>query len=320
MVSSHCLQSHPEWERDHEHPVADRIDLFCRAGQETGGGASRLSGSRLRRRRHATSSGGTAAGGPTPGGGFPGPARRRSPSGRLRRCARRTPGDGPNWPRRSSAIAATKRTTPSRSCNDQGSPARWAGWGITRCWRCSASGGFGIVLKAFDEMLHRVVAVKVMAPHLAATSPRPQAIPARGAVAAAVRHANVVAIYAVESSRSPTGHGVHRRRTVQQRLDASGPLDAAEVLRIGRQIADGLAAAHAMGLIHRDIKPSNILLEGGADHVKITDFGLARAAGTPASPSRGLIAGTPMYMAPSRHSGRRSTSGPTCSAWAACST
>ena len=92
--------------------------------------------------------------------------------------------------------------------------------------------------------------------------------------------------------------------TLQQRLDRTGPLDVAEVLRIGRQIAEGLAAAHATDLIHRDIKPANILLEGGPQQrVKITDFGLARAADDASISQSGIIAGTPMYMAPEQAQG-----------------
>ena len=92
-------------------------------------------------------------------------------------------------------------------------------------------------------------------------------------------------------------------RTLQQKLDETGPLDLPEVLRIGRQIASGLAASHANDLIHRDIKPSNIMLEDGAGRVKITDFGLARAADDASITQSGFIAGTPMYMAPEQANG-----------------
>src|SRR5262249_61771382 len=67
--------------------------------------------------------------------------------------------------------------------------------------------------------------------------------------------------------------------TLQQRLDRTGPLDVPEVLRIGRQVAEGLAAAHTTDLIHRDVKPANVMIESGPQaRVKLTDFGLARAA------------------------------------------
>jgi hypothetical protein len=91
---------------------------------------------------------------------------------------------------------------------------------------------------------------------------------------------------------------------LQQRLDQIGPLDATEVLCIGEQIARGLAAAHTQGLVHRDIKPANILLERGIEHkVKITDFGLARAVDDASLTQSGVIAGTPLYMAPEQARG-----------------
>jgi Leucine-rich repeat (LRR) protein len=91
--------------------------------------------------------------------------------------------------------------------------------------------------------------------------------------------------------------------TLQEKLNRVGPLDVPETLRIGRQIAEVLAAAHATDLIHRDIKPSNVLLEGGQHKVKITDFGLARAADDASLSQSGFIAGTPMYMAPEQVQG-----------------
>lgn len=168
-------------------------------------------------------------------------------------------------------------------------------------------GAFGTVLRAFDEKLQRVVAIKVLAPEMAATSPARKRFLREARTSAAIRHENVVAIHAVEDE--PIPYLVMEYipgQTLQKRLDAHGPLDLADVLRLGKQIADGLAAAHAQGLIHRDIKPGNILLEGGMnDRVKITDFGLARTADDASMTQSGLIAGTPMYMAPEQALGQK---------------
>jgi formylglycine-generating enzyme required for sulfatase activity len=165
-------------------------------------------------------------------------------------------------------------------------------------------GGFGIVFRAFDEVLHRVVAVKVLSPQMASTSPARKRFLREARSSAQVRHENVVQVY--EVGEQPLPFIVMEfipGETLQQRLDRVGPVDAAEVVRIGRQIAEGLAAAHAMDLIHRDIKPGNVLLEGGAQRVKITDFGLARAADDASLSQSGIIAGTPMYMAPEQVKG-----------------
>ena len=168
-------------------------------------------------------------------------------------------------------------------------------------------GAFGIVLKAFDEKLQRVVAIKVLSPEMAATSPARKRFLREARSSAAVRHEHVVNIYAVEEQ--PIPYLVMEYipgQTLQQRLDGTGPLPVMDVLRLGRQIAEGLAAAGAQGLIHRDIKPGNILLEAGVhERVKITDFGLARAADDASMTQSGLIAGTPMYMAPEQALGHK---------------
>ncbi len=167
-------------------------------------------------------------------------------------------------------------------------------------------GAFGIVLKAFDEKLHRMVAIKVMNPELAATSPPRKRFLREAQSSAKVRHEHIVAIYAVEEQ--PVPYLVMEYipgGTLQQRLDAHGPLELSEILRLGQQIALGLAAAHAQGLIHRDIKPANILLESGIEQrAKITDFGLARATDDASLTQSGLIAGTPMFMAPEQAKGQ----------------
>jgi hypothetical protein len=166
-------------------------------------------------------------------------------------------------------------------------------------------GGFGIVFRAFDQTLQRVVAIKVLAPELAATSPPRKRFLREARSSAKVRHEHVVQVYAVEEE--PLPHLVMEfvpGETLQQRIDRTGPLETAEVVHFGRQIAEGLAAAHARGLVHRDIKPANVLIEAGANpSVKLTDFGLARTADDASMTQSGVVAGTPMYMAPEQAQG-----------------
>lgn len=167
-------------------------------------------------------------------------------------------------------------------------------------------GGMGIVLKARDTMLQRIVAIKVLLPALAASATGRKRFVREARAAAAVRDDHVVAIYAV-SEQGPVPYLVMEYIigvTLHDKIAASGPLEVKEILRIGMQAARGLAAAHAQGLIHRDIKPRNILLENGVQRVKITDFGLARTTdGDDTLSQTGMIAGTPLYMAPEQTRG-----------------
>src|SRR5215468_10309047 len=167
-------------------------------------------------------------------------------------------------------------------------------------------GGMGVVLKGFDEKLRRVVAIKVLAPEMAASGTARQRFTREARAAAAVSHEHVVTIHAVEEAHRPPYlvmefiDGV----SLQAKLDKQGPPGLKEILRIGLQTAAGLAAAHAQGLVHRDVKPANILLENGVERVKITDFGLARAAADANLTQSGVVAGTPQYMSPEQAEGR----------------
>jgi WD40 repeat protein/tRNA A-37 threonylcarbamoyl transferase component Bud32 len=169
-------------------------------------------------------------------------------------------------------------------------------------------GATGVVLKARDTKLQRVVALKVLAPRLAANDPARERFVHEAQATAAVRDDNVIAIHAV-SDEGPLPYLVMEfiaGVTLEDRIKQGAPLKLPEILRIGLQVASGLAAAHKQGLVHRDIKPANILLENGVQRVKITDFGLAQAAaGVPTE--RGVIAGTPSYMAPCQARGEPPT-------------
>jgi serine/threonine protein kinase len=166
-------------------------------------------------------------------------------------------------------------------------------------------GGMGVVLKAFDEKLHRVVAIKVLGPQLAASATARKRFLREARAAAAIRNEHVIDIHAVDDS--PVPYLVMEcvdGQTLQAKLDKTGPLGLRETLRIGYQVACGLAAAHTQGLVHRDIKPANILLENGVERVKITDFGLARASDDASLSQSGVVAGTPMYMSPEQAEGQ----------------
>ncbi len=166
-------------------------------------------------------------------------------------------------------------------------------------------GGFGIVVRAFDTTLHRVVAIKFLDPVLAATSPPRQRFLREARTAARVNHEHVIRVYAVAEQPVPyLAMEYVDGQTLQDHLDAFGPLPPAEVVALGRQIALGLAAAHEQGLIHRDVKPANVLLDGSPERrARLTDFGLARAADDASLTQSGVIAGSPLYMSPEQAKG-----------------
>lgn len=166
-------------------------------------------------------------------------------------------------------------------------------------------GGMGIVLKGYQQELHRHVAVKVLSPHLATSGAARRRFAREAQATAAVVHPHVMAIHSVNANAKLPYlvMPLVACESLQERLDRDGSLELKDILRIGMQTAAGLAAAHAQGLVHRDVKPANILLETNVDRVLLTDFGLARAVDDATLTRTGIIAGTPQYMSPEQANG-----------------
>jgi serine/threonine protein kinase len=169
-------------------------------------------------------------------------------------------------------------------------------------------GSFAVVYRAHDTRLDRSVAVKVFK---AGSPSPPQAVLAEARAAAALNHPNVCTIFAADDGEGVPMitmeyvDGQSLSALIQERRPS-----AEQVAALGRQIAQGMAAAHALGIIHGDLKPANLLVTRSGV-VKITDFGLARRAAPPTSQetqewssSEGSgIAGTPSYMSPEQSRG-----------------
>jgi len=177
-------------------------------------------------------------------------------------------------------------------------------------------GAMGQVYLAEDDRLDRRVAIKVMHPSRASDPASRQRFLRESRATAAVEHPHVVTIHLVGEHRQGGAQSglpyivmqcLHGETLGTYRTKV-GRVPLSEALRIGREIAEGLAAAHRRGLVHRDIKPENIILEGPAREVKIIDFGLVCDLGD--DPSKvpvtveGAVLGTPAYMAPERISDR----------------
>jgi serine/threonine protein kinase len=166
-------------------------------------------------------------------------------------------------------------------------------------------GAMGVVLRAHDPRLDRTVAIKVLASWLAANPTARKRFTREARAAARISDEHVIKIY-------DSGEDSDRRYLVMECVEGvslhnkikEGPLHIERILRIGSQIAVGLAATHRQGLIHRDIKPSNILLAGEGWLVKITDYGLARAVDDLNLTRTGEVLGTPMYMSPEQAAGQ----------------
>ncbi|WKU08188.1 serine/threonine-protein kinase [Micromonospora sp. HUAS LYJ1] len=169
------------------------------------------------------------------------------------------------------------------------------------------AGGMSVIWRARDEVLDRVVAVKVLAPSLAADARFRDMVREEARSAAQLVHPHVTAVHDYGEALAPDGEitsfvvmELLTGEELEHRL-SEGPLPWPEAVEVGAQVAEALAAAHRLGIVHRDITPANVMMTRiGA---KVLDFGIATQVGTPDDDEDGGTFGTPAYVAPERLDG-----------------
>jgi serine/threonine-protein kinase len=183
----------------------------------------------------------------------------------------------------------------------------------------------GVVYKAEDLRLGRLVALKFLPPWLSRDAAAKARFVQEARTASALDHPSICTIYDIDETadgRVFLAMAFYDGETLKARL-TRGALPLADALRIAAGIAEGLARAHEHGIIHRDIKPANLMITSQG-MVKILDFGVAKLADSPALTATGVSVGTPAYMSPEsrrvashwtrvRTSGRSARSSTRCS-------
>jgi serine/threonine protein kinase len=178
-------------------------------------------------------------------------------------------------------------------------------WGRFQIIEERGRGGMAVVYKAYDGVLQRTVALKVLLPHLVSDTGFIQRFHREAITAANLRHPNIVVIYDI-GAHDDLQYIVMEYligQTLQQEIQQKGALSLARVLPILQQLASALDYAHEQGLVHRDVKPANIILDRH-DHVTLTDFGLVKAIRGSETTSGGMAVGTLKYMAPEQAMGQ----------------
>jgi tetratricopeptide (TPR) repeat protein len=165
-------------------------------------------------------------------------------------------------------------------------------------------GGMGVVHRATDLTLQVPVALKLLRPELAHRGDAFERFRQELLLARQVSSPRVVRIHdlARHDGRWLISMDLVDGEGLDRRLDREGPLPVEDAVRIARQIAEGLAAAHAQGVVHRDLKPANILLDRDGD-ARISDFGVARSLATSGGTRTGSVVGTPDYLSPEQARG-----------------
>lgn len=161
-------------------------------------------------------------------------------------------------------------------------------------------GGMGVVYKAHEESLNRLVALKVLGKHLSEDDSFVARFKREAQSAAALNHPNIVQVYAISEFDGQHCFAMEfvRGSSVQQIIRGDGPMEPVKAARLILQAASGLGAAHGKGIYHRDIKPANLMVDESGI-LKIADFGLAiLAAGTTQLTATGMFMGTPGYLSP----------------------
>jgi len=175
------------------------------------------------------------------------------------------------------------------------------------------SGGMGVVWEAYDELLHRTVAVKEIRYPIGISDTEREKLARRtlreARAVAAVEDPHAVRVFDIveQDGRPWLVMELVRGRTLTDKLREDGPLPAPEVARIGLALLDALQTAHAAGVLHRDVKPSNVIC-GEDGRVALTDFGIATVDSDPTDvTTSGQLVGSPAYMAPERARGEKPT-------------
>lgn len=167
-----------------------------------------------------------------------------------------------------------------------------------------ATGGMGSVYRATDEHLVRPVAIKVLKRVLADDPTFLERFRREARAAALINHPNVARVYDYDErwDESFIVMELVEGETLAELIARRGPLPWEEAFAVAEQVARALAAAHASGVVHRDVKPANILV-GPGGHVKVTDFGIARAAQATTLTRPGMVLGSANYVAPEQAQG-----------------